>query len=329
MKKAYIPFAAVVILMVKFGLLATIIANTAHAGVNVWTPLGPEGGEVWSIAINPMNPAIMYASTYFGRVYKSTNSGASWFSSSTSITGWTRDIAVATSDPATVYVGTNSNGVYRSTDAGVTWAAVSATLPDTEITALAIDPHTSSTVYLGTRNGSTGGNTARLYKSTNGGATWTNSSSGIPTGPDGAHALAIDPTSPSTLYAGTYGGGIFKSTNAGSTWTAINTGLLTLVQYASDLAIDPVTPTVLYAATSISGTLKSTNGGATWTTVQPDAYPWAVAIDPQVPPTVYAGADSGLYKSTNGGATWAWISTGAHVLNRGRGLMGKLLDEQS
>ena len=64
-------------------------------------------------------------------------------------------------------------------------------------------------------------------------------------------ALAIDPATPATLYAGTYGGGVFKSTNGGGNWSAFNTGLTATGVRA--LAIDPVTPATLYAGTSGGG----------------------------------------------------------------------------
>src|SRR5262245_34064649 len=73
-------------------------------------------------------------------------------------------------------------------------------------------------------------------------------------GPEGAivNALALDPSTPTTLYAGTATGGVFKSTSGGSRWSAVNTGLPrnvyddTLIVYVTALAIDPSTPTTLY-----------------------------------------------------------------------------------
>src|SRR2546428_6490885 len=69
----------------------------------------------------------------------------------------------------------------------------------------------------------------------------------ISNGPEGGtiHALAIDPQTPSTLYAGTSGGGAFQSTDGGATWSAINTGLTTTC--ISALPIAPQTPSTLYA----------------------------------------------------------------------------------
>jgi hypothetical protein len=73
-------------------------------------------------------------------------------------------------------------------------------------------------------------------------------------------ALAINPTTPTTLYAGTDGGGVFKSTNSGGTWA--NTGLTNL--YIAALAVNPTAPTTLYAGTSTGGVHKSTNSGGAW-----------------------------------------------------------------
>ena len=96
-------------------------------------------------------------------------------------------------------------------------------------------------------------------------------------GPPGGdvRALAIDPSNPATLYAGTNGGGVFKSTNGGTSWTVSNSGLTGFSgAQVLALAIDPSNPATLYAGTftcngpgcsnGASGAFKSTNGGTTW-----------------------------------------------------------------
>jgi photosystem II stability/assembly factor-like uncharacterized protein len=85
-----------------------------------------------------------------------------------------------------------------------------------------------------------------------------------PVGPEGGYvtALAINPNTPNTLYAGTQGSGVFKSTNGGANWRAVNIGLTNTTVNA--LAIDPNTPNILYAETG-RGVFKSTDGGANWT----------------------------------------------------------------
>ena len=95
-----------------------------------------------------------------------------------------------------------------------------------------------------------------MFKSTDGGATWSPVNNGLTN--KSVWALAIDPSTPTTLYAGTWNG-VFKSINGGTTWSA--NGLTGNGVFA--LAIDPSTPTTLYAGTN-GGVFKSINGGTTW-----------------------------------------------------------------
>jgi len=88
-----------------------------------------------------------------------------------------------------------------------------------------------------------------VFQSTDGGANWRAINTGLTGGE--VRALAIDPQTPSTLYAGTSGRGVFQSTDGGASWRAINTGLTTLDVRA--LAIDAHTPGTLYAGTSGGG----------------------------------------------------------------------------
>ena len=141
-------------------------------------------------------------------------------------------------------------------------------------------------------------------------------------GPVGAHvtSLAIDPTTPSTLYVGTDGGGVFKSTNGGGSWNPANAGLTITGVFA--LAVDPQTPSTLYAG-GPGGVFKSTDGADGWSTVisvDSTGFPvWSVlalAVDPQSPSTLYAATViafydpagalpmSVVYKSTDGGGSW-------------------------
>ena len=114
-------------------------------------------------------------------------------------------------------------------------------------------------------------------------------------------SLAIDPVTPTTLYAGTQG--VWKSTDGGATWTI--TGLTDREQYS--LAIDPVTPTTLYAGRS-GAIARSTDGGASWTSVAITGDAYGLLIDPSSPTTLYAkfsrpGGDT-LLKSTDSGSSW-------------------------
>ena len=172
------------------------------------------------------------------------------------------------------------------------------------ITALAIDPVTPTTLYAGTSD-------RGVFKTTDGGATW----SGTGLTNIAGWPLAIDPRTPTTLYAGTHSG-LFKSTDGGASWLAINTGLPN--PYVADLAIDPQTPATLYALVPDAGVFKSTDGGGTWNLVLRNEWFWDttifqdLAIDPQNPATLYASVyyatsetEFGeVLKSTDGGASW-------------------------
>lgn len=135
-------------------------------------------------------------------------------------------------------------------------------------------------------------------------------------GPDGGTVskLAIDPQTPTTLYAGTSGGGVYKSTNGGETWSVV-TGLTG--KFRDSILIDPQTPTTVYVGTD-AGLFKSTDGASSWSQLGndlPDLRPRA--IDPQTPTTLYARGSGGLFKSTDGGNSWTAINTGLRFNNGG------------
>src|SRR6185436_5981700 len=95
-------------------------------------------------------PATVYAGTDASGVYKSVNSGASWFPvNSGLVTSSVRAIVVDPSSSATLYVATSA-GIYKSTNSANTWAASSSGLFDPNINALAVDPRNSSILYAGT-----------------------------------------------------------------------------------------------------------------------------------------------------------------------------------
>ncbi|MDW8214276.1 MAG: hypothetical protein RMJ55_12020 [Roseiflexaceae bacterium] len=130
--------------------------------------------------------------------------------------------------------------------------------------------------------------------------------------------LAFDPTTPTTLYAGT-GDGVYKSEDGGVTWRIAGSGLS-----PRSLVVDPATPTTLYAGEysrlysregelrdEWRGVLKSEDGGATWRVMnnglgeRPEVD--ALALDPMNSQIVYAGTRRGIYRSDDGGANWRLI----------------------
>jgi photosystem II stability/assembly factor-like uncharacterized protein len=87
--------------------------------------------------------------------------------------------------------------------------------------------------------------TAGVFKSTDGGAHWSPANTGLTN--TSIQALAVDPSNPATVYAGTAAGGVFKSVDAGGSWSAINSGLTNTGIRA--LVVDPVAPSTIYVAT--------------------------------------------------------------------------------
>ncbi len=136
----------------------------------------------------------------------------------------------------------------------------------------------------------------------------------------GIDALAIDPTSPQTIYAG--GEGVFKSTDAGASWSVVY--VTSLPNYITALAIDPTSPQTIYAGGTGAhiggGVFKSTDAGRNWiNTGMTDTDVYALAIDPKSPQTIYAGTrymdahGGGVFKSTDGGITWSAANTGMNA----------------
>ncbi len=126
-----------------------------------------------------------------------------------------------------------------------------------------------------------------------------------PPGPGGnVQAIAIDPATPSTLYAATSGSRVWISTNAGGSWKQVNN---TLTNNVAALAIDPTNPLIIYAGAD-NGVYESTNGGGTWGPVNnglTNHTVSALAIDSASPTTIYAGTGGGVFVSTSGGSSWS------------------------
>jgi len=189
---------------------------------------------------------------------------------------------------AGINVWTGNNGPYQTATLGV-------------VLSLAVDPLTPSTVYAGTSD-------SGVYKSTDGGATWTQRSSGM--GNLDVLSLAIDPFTPTIVYAGIYAG-VYKSTDGGATWAQRSSGMGN--QNVVSLAVDPLTPSIVYAGTDL-GVYRSSDGGATWTQSNSgmgNPFVHSLVVDPVTPSTLYAGTSgSGVYKSIDGGATWTLRNSG-------------------
>ena len=269
--------------------------------------------DVNTLAIAPSAPSTIYAGTFAGP-YKSTDGGATWLATQTaglpafpSATA----LAIDPGNPLVVYAGMINGGLYKTIDGGASWSSVPVALNGAGVFSIVFDPSTPSTIYLGSGNS--------VFKSTDNGSTWTQLTNfGIPGTPN-VRTLAIDPTNPAIIYAGTFGSGTFKTTNSGSSWTAINAGMAgSFKDYVNSIAIDVLNPSVLYAGSgnsTIGGSInKSTNGGSTWAPVNtgvPNFQISALIADRTNSQTVYAATTGGgVIKTTNGGSSWVPANAG-------------------
>jgi len=325
------------------GLLAPGAAWAANGN---WSPLGPGGGPVTSLAIDPGHPGTIYAGTQLGYVFKSTSAGAHWAAASPMLAHLqVGALAIDPANPTTLYAGTES-GLFKTVDGAGTWSLVdTGNDPTTAVAALAVDPVHTATLLAATADGlmrSTDGGAswstvdpttsvhvlaidrahpatvwagydAGVFKSSDGGATWSGDVPGLPL--DGFAALAIDPANPATVYAGSgYDGtsGMFKTSDGGATWTAIDSGLPVDFSVAA-LAIDPAMPATVYTSLRGGGVFKTTDGGVSWTAIDAslaglDVY--ALAIDATNPRVLFAGTVGGVFKSADAGAGWGAVDTG-------------------
>lgn len=168
------------------------------------------------------------------RVYLSSNRGDSWSAiSTTNSNGWTTAepidaLAIAKASAGTIYASAGGN-VYVTTNGGSTWNLrdpVSSPSTDLDFTDIAIDPTNSQIAYIVAANFSdlTGG--PHVWKTINGGTSWTNISGNLPDAP--VWSMALDPNGPGSaddiLYIGT-DAGVYRSANAGATWAAFATAL--------------------------------------------------------------------------------------------------------
>jgi len=223
-------------------------------------------------------------------------------------------------------------GVWHSTDGGLNWTNTTATLTTAaEFDDLVMDPTNPAVLYVGLQAGRTGGFTRGIYKTTNGGSTWLSVTTFFSNDTNvGRIALAIAPSSPSTIYASVANSqdyslyAMLKSSNGGASWTQlVNTPNFLGGQglYDNVLAVSATNPNLIYAGGVYSydsstppGLIKSTDGGSSWTGidrgidgsgVHPDHH--ALAFD--AAGNLLDGNDGGIFRTTNAGSTWQNLNT--------------------
>jgi photosystem II stability/assembly factor-like uncharacterized protein len=321
-----------------FGAVGGGVWKTTNSG-RTWEPIfdAEPIASVGAIAVAPSDPNVIYVGTgeadmrsdisYGDGMYKSTDAGKTWQRIGLTDSRQIGAILVDPHDANRVYVaalghayGPNAErGVFRSTNGGTTWKKVLYKDENTGAIALAFDPQNSRTIYAAlwqTRRPPwnvyppSNGPGSGLYKSTDGGDTWTQLTNGLPTEGLGRIGVAVAATDPSRVYAvvDAKQGGIYRSDDAGATWRlADNEGRIWgRGWYFCGIAVDPKNPDVVYLTNT--STYRSTDGGKSFTAIKgaPGGDDYHILwIEPNDPDRMILGSDQGVVISVDGAKTWS------------------------
>ena len=308
-----------------------------------WRNVGPfRGGRVTAVSGVLQDEHSFYMGSTGGGVWKTTDGGTSWKNVSDGYftSGTIGAIAVAPSDPNVIYVGTgehcvrietfaSGDGMYKSTDGGRTWTHIGLET-SRQIASVKVDPRNPDIVYVAVQGSPWGPQDDRgIYKSVNGGKSWTRVLAG---GPEtGASDLAMDPANPEILYAAMWqhhqepwhgyqitsggpGSGLYKSIDAGRTWKRIQNGMPASLGRIG-IAVSGADRNRLYALVEserdVAGLYRSDDAGASWTLVnnkhvmaERSGYYMHIVADPNIRDTVYV-LHAPLLKSTDGGKSFS------------------------
>ena len=202
------------------------------------------------IALDPSNPARVYFGTH--RLYRSTNHASSWSAISGDLTkgdgggnltfGTLTTIAVSPVDGEYLYTGADDGSVYLSRTGGDTWSLVNGDLPDRWVTRVVADPDDPEIFFVTLSGFKWEERDARVYRTSDGGATWASIHANLPQAP--VNALVVDPSDSSLLFVGT-DVGVYVSENGGGAWRPLGRGMPLGV--VMDLKLDEGTRTLAAA----------------------------------------------------------------------------------
>lgn len=312
--------------------------KTTNSGVT-FTPIFDDqpSYSIGEIALAPSNPEVVWVGTgenVSGRhvawgtgVYRSMDGGKSWMDMGLPESEHIGKILIHPEDANVVMVAAEGplwsaggdRGVYRSEDGGETWTATLTIDENTGVTDLEFAPDDPNTVYAAAFQRRrhiwgymAGGPESGIWKSTDGGRTWREVTTGLPTRDMGKIGLAVTPADPDLVYATieSNGGqqGFYRSTDRGESWEHRNTYISggTGPHYYQEIEASPTEPDVVIQMDVFYQVTY--DGGATFENLETgrDKHSdnHALWIDPENPLHMLSGSDAGLYETFDRGVTW-------------------------
>lgn len=318
-----------------------IFVGTASGGVFrslnngvTWDPVFDADGTALSIgdiAIAPSDRNVVWVgtgeannrqtSTWGDGVYRSLDGGTTWRNMGLRDTQSIGRIVIDPRNPNVVFVAAvghlfgpnDERGLYRTRDGGVTWQKVLGVDANTGVidVAMAPDGHTLFAATYERRRRAFGfvggGPESGLWRSVDGGDSWTRLSVGLPTGNTGRIGIAIAPSDPNIVYAviENRDGGVFRSTDGGVTWIR-RSRTNERPSYFSQIRVDPTNPDRVWLL--VVSLYRSIDGGKTFSDdslavrVHPDNH--ALWIDPLHADHMMLGNDGGVYFTYDGARHW-------------------------
>jgi photosystem II stability/assembly factor-like uncharacterized protein len=289
--------------MGKNVVIALALLALASVSLADWVAIGPDGGNIMALALDPQQPATLYALPYEypngPRVFKTTTAGGTW-----SAVGLLPDYSVSMLlvDPhqSDYLYGMTSNALWRTTDAGATWDSCAfASYP----TSMATDPLVAGRILVSGYSYSTY-SVPVIIVSTDYGRSWSERVLGPET--TYTYCVAFDPVDTGRAYVGCSNGLVYRTDDGGAHWDSACGGL-PATSYIQDIVVNPGDPHIVLAAAA-DGVYRSTDAGGTWSKADGITMSFDVALSPANPAFAYClGYDTApcLYVSNDSGATWA------------------------
>ncbi len=322
-----------------FGSTGGGVWKTTDGGSN-WKNISDKyfGGSIGAVAVAPSDETILYAgegenslrgnvSEGLDGIWRSDDGGKTWRNLGLKEGRHIIRIIIHPKNPDIVWVAVmghlfgpqEDRGVYKTTDGGKTWKKTLYVNDQTACSDLVMEPGNPSVFYAGMwhvkrtpYSMESGGDGSGLYKSTDGGETWTNLSAnkGLPKGTWGIVGVSVAPSNTDKIFAlvENANGGLFTSTDGGTTWTLVtdNRDIRQRAWYYSKIFVDPKDENLVYVLNV--NMMRSTDGGKTFQSIYtPHGDHHDLWIDPEDGNRMIVADDGGAQISFDAGANWSTV----------------------